>query len=62
MKKFIAALGLLVIFVVNTHTGLYLVNTYVNSDVVETEVGPVPIEQTFGYTVFGDNFYKDFTK
>jgi len=64
MKKFIATiiLGLGLIFVVNTSQGLYLINTYTETEFVDTEVGPVPTENLFGFVVHGDDFYKDFTK
>ena len=62
MKKFIATMCLLAVFVLSTSSGVYLVNTYTDAEFVNTKVGPVPIEQLFGDLVHGDDFYKDFTK
>lgn len=61
IKKFLLTMVLLAIFIIPTSSGsFYVLNT--NTNYVETEVGPVPIQHTVGYVLHGDNFYKDFTK
>lgn len=61
MKKFIATLALLALFLIGTDNGsFFLVET--TTDFVQTKVGPVPIEYTLGDIIYPDNFYKDFTK
>jgi hypothetical protein len=62
IKQFIVIMALLTIFLIPVRPGVFNV-VRTTTDYVETQYdGPIPVQYTLGNFLYGDNFYKDFTK